>query len=171
MSCKAAKIQTKLQKLLTFLSSVSLASYSAAVLLLFDSTLSYFRLTCTVKQPRIQLKLQKLLAPFFIKCFLTRYSILQLYNSFLILLFHQFVKKKKCRLTHTGGFHLHFLVFPFVYQFNSRIGVLLQSSFANDQFRRISTTFQHHFKIFLLWFLHKKECSFYTHLFCCTEMR
>ena len=25
---------------------------------------------------------------------------------------------------HYGGFHLHLLVFPFVYQFNSRIGVL-----------------------------------------------
>ena len=31
-----------------------------------------------------------------------------------------------------GGFHLHLLVFPFVYQFNSRIGVLVKSSFAND---------------------------------------
>ena len=31
-----------------------------------------------------------------------------------------------------GGFHLHLLVFPFVYQFNSRIGVLVHTSFAND---------------------------------------
>ena len=31
-----------------------------------------------------------------------------------------------------GGFHLHLFVFPFVYQFNSRIGVLVKSSFAND---------------------------------------
>ena len=31
-----------------------------------------------------------------------------------------------------GGFHLHLLVFPFVYQFNFRIGVLVNSSFAND---------------------------------------
>jgi hypothetical protein len=31
-----------------------------------------------------------------------------------------------------GGFHLHLLVFPFVNQFNSRIGVLVHSSFAND---------------------------------------
>ena len=31
-----------------------------------------------------------------------------------------------------GGFHLHLLVFPFVYQFNSRIGVLVRSSFANN---------------------------------------
>ena len=29
-------------------------------------------------------------------------------------------------------FHLHFLAFTFVYQFNSRIGVLVQSYFAND---------------------------------------
>ena len=69
-----------------------------------------------------------------------------------------------------SGFHLYLLVFPFVYQFNSRIGVLVHSSFANDYFRRISTTFQHHFKICLLWFLYEKKYSFYTHLFCCTEM-
>ena len=31
-----------------------------------------------------------------------------------------------------GGFHLHLFVFPFVYRFNSRIGVLVKSSFAND---------------------------------------
>ena len=31
-----------------------------------------------------------------------------------------------------GGFHLHLLVFPFIHQFNSRIGVLVHSSFAND---------------------------------------
>ena len=30
-----------------------------------------------------------------------------------------------------GGFHLH-LIFPFLYQFNSRIGVLVHSSFSND---------------------------------------
>ena len=34
--------------------------------------------------------------------------------------------------TYKGGFHLHLFVFPFVYQFNSRIGVLVKSSFAND---------------------------------------
>ena len=31
-----------------------------------------------------------------------------------------------------GGFHLHLLVFPFVYQSNSRIVALVCSSFAND---------------------------------------
>ena len=31
-----------------------------------------------------------------------------------------------------GRFHLHLLVFPFIYHFNSRIGVLVHSSFAND---------------------------------------
>ena len=31
-----------------------------------------------------------------------------------------------------GGFHLQLLVFPFVYQFNSRIWVIVHSSFAND---------------------------------------
>ena len=30
-----------------------------------------------------------------------------------------------------GGFHLHLLVFPFVYQFNSRIVAVVCSSFAN----------------------------------------
>ena len=31
-----------------------------------------------------------------------------------------------------GGFHLHLLVFPFIYQFNSRIVALVCSSFANN---------------------------------------
>ena len=31
-----------------------------------------------------------------------------------------------------GGFHLHLLVFPFIYQFHSRIEALVSSSFAND---------------------------------------
>ena len=31
-----------------------------------------------------------------------------------------------------GGFHLHLLVFPFIYQFESRIEALVCSSFAND---------------------------------------
>jgi hypothetical protein len=60
---------------------------------------------------------------------------------------------------------------PFYPQFHSRIGVLVHSSFAYDRFRKILTTFQHNFKICLLWILHKKECCFYTHLFCCNEMR
>ena len=67
-----------------------------------------------------------------------------------------------------GGFHLHILVFPYVYQFNSRIGVLVHSSFA---VQKDLATFQHHFKICLMWFLHVKDCSFYTHLFYCTEVR
>ena len=33
--------------------------------------------------------------------------------------------------TQQGGFYLHLLVFPFIYQFNF-IGVLVHSSFAND---------------------------------------
>ena len=31
-----------------------------------------------------------------------------------------------------GGFHLHLLVFPWAHQFNSRIGVLVHSTFEND---------------------------------------
>ena len=38
-------------------------------------------------------------------------------------------------MSHLSGFHLHLLVFPFVYQFNSRIGVLVKSSFGNDKFK------------------------------------
>ena len=37
-----------------------------------------------------------------------------------------------------GGFHLQLLVFPFVYQFNSRIGVLVNSSFAEGFQQRFS---------------------------------
>ena len=36
------------------------------------------------------------------------------------------------QITTIGGFHLHLLVFPIVYQFSLRIGVLDHSSFAND---------------------------------------
>ena len=51
-----------------------------------------------------------------------------------------------------GGFHLHLLVFPLVYQFNSRIGVLVNSSFANDcivekDFNNISASFQNMFVV------------------------
>ena len=35
-------------------------------------------------------------------------------------------------LASNSGFHLHLLVFSFVYQFKSRIGVLVGSSFANS---------------------------------------
>ena len=75
-----------------------------------------------------------------------------------------------CNRPDCGGSHLYLLVFPFVYQFYSIIEALVSSSFANDEFRRISVSFQHHFKIYLLWLLHEKECSFYSYLFCCTEM-
>ena len=84
---------------------------------------------------------------------------------------YAFFGTRLCTEEEYGGFHLHLLVFPFVCQFNSRIGVLVHSSFSNEKYRRISTTFQHHYKICLLWFLHEKECSFYTYLFNCTEMR
>ena len=69
-----------------------------------------------------------------------------------------------------GGFHLYLLEFPFIYQLYSRIEALVSSSFANDLFKRIPASFQHHFKICLLWLLHEKECTFFTYLFCCTEM-
>ena len=76
-----------------------------------------------------------------------------------------------CSRPYCGGFHLHLLVFPFIHQFNFWIGDLVHSSFAIDKFRKISKTFQYHFKTCTLWFLHEKEYSLYTYLFCCTEMR
>ena len=54
------------------------------------------------------------------------------------------------------GFYLHLLVFPFVCRFSSKIVAQVYLSFTNDKFRRISTSFEHHFKIYLLWFSHKK---------------
>ena len=38
----------------------------------------------------------------------------------------------KIQLKEIVGFHLHLLVFPFVYQFNSKIVAVVYSSFAND---------------------------------------
>ena len=83
-------------------------------------------------------------------------------RQFFFLHFVQMGQKQKwlssfCLLSAFGGFHLHLLVFPFVYKFNS-----IEQGFQSihDQFRRISTTFQHHCKICLLWFLHEKDCSF-----------
>ena len=93
-----------------------------------------------------------------------------------ILYFSSHFVLNKWRLTKTalcalGEFHLQLLVSLFIYQFNSRIVTLVCSSFANDWFRRISTSFHHDFKIWLLWLLHEKEYNFYTYFFCCTEMR
>ena len=57
-----------------------------------------------------------------------------------------------------GGFHLHLLAFP--KSLVCQIGFLVRSSFANDNFRRISTTLQHHFKMCLLRFYMKKRGAF-----------
>ena len=46
--------------------------------------------------------------------------------------YEQFLQNKLFLKHDLGGFHLQLLVFPFVYQFNFRIGVLVNSSFAND---------------------------------------
>ena len=54
-------------------------------------------------------------------------------------------KGKKVGFIYTFGL----LVFPFVYQFNSRIDVLVQSSFGNDYFTRISASF--HFFVVYTW--------------------
>ena len=67
-----------------------------------------------------------------------------------------------------GGFHLHLLVFHFVYQFNSRIVALV---YHHLQIRSILASFQIHFKMCLLWLLDEKDRSFYTYLFCFNEMR
>ena len=56
--------------------------------------------------------------------------------------------------------------------FSSKIHSRIESlSFANGYCKSILASFHHHFKICLLWLLHKKECSFYSCLFCCTLMR
>ena len=47
--------------------------------------------------------------------------------------------------------------FIYTFWFNFRIKALVCSSFANDLFRWISTSFHHHFKIWLLWLLRKKR--------------
>ena len=44
-------------------------------------------------------------------------------SSVLIFMLH-IAFSRNINVIHMGGFHLHLLVFPFVYQFNSRIGVL-----------------------------------------------
>ena len=59
-----------------------------------------------------------------------------------------------------GGFHLHLLVLPFVCQFHSTIEAIIYSSFTNDYFRRISASFQHHFKIVCCNFYMKKNVTF-----------
>ena len=61
-----------------------------------------------------------------------------------------------------GGLHLPLLVFPFVYQFNSRIGLLVCSSFANDQFKRISALFQN---LFVVVFIQKRMQLLHLSLF------
>ena len=67
-----------------------------------------------------------------------------------------YVSRYIAKMSHNrvfGGFCLHLLVFPFIYQFNSRIETTVSSSLAYDEFRSIPAY------------------SFYTYLFCCTEMR
>ena len=55
------------------------------------------------------------------------------YKQFLKCLRTLSLKFQKGRTkTEVGGFHLYLLVFPFIYQFYSRIEALVSSSFAND---------------------------------------
>ena len=67
-----------------------------------------------------------------------------------------------------GGFHLHLLVFPFVSILEQRLqsGHHLQMTNLEG--------FQHHFTIIsksgCCGCYMKKECSFYSYFFCCTEM-
>ena len=67
----------------------------------------------------------------------------------------------------TGGFHLQLYHLIFIYQFNPRLVALVFLSFVNDKLIRISTSFQNLFIVVVTW----KKFSFYTDLFCCTEMR
>ena len=58
----------------------------------------------------------------------------------------------KWKEKHKGWFHLHLLVFPFVYQFNSRIGVLVICKWlVQKDFNNISASFHRAiFRIFPL---------------------
>ena len=55
-----------------------------------------------------------------------------------------------------GVFHLHLLIFFFVYQFNSKIGSLVCSSFANNS----SKGFQHNFNIISKFVCKKNNVAF-----------
>ena len=61
--------------------------------------------------------------------------------------------------TNDGGFHLYLLVFPFVYQFNSRILVLvnIQKWLVQKNFNIISASFQN---LFVVVFTHTKNVAF-----------
>ena len=74
---------------------------------------------------------------------------------------------------HICWFHLHILVFPFVYQFNSRIVALICSSFANDyipqkDFNIILASFQNLLVVVFTW---KRITFTLTSFAVCIEMR
>ena len=71
----------------------------------------------------------------------------------------------------SDSFHLCLFDFHFIYQFYFLLSTLVKSAFWIPDGLLIFKSFQHHFNVCLLWFLHKKRSSFYTHLFCFTEMR
>ena len=121
--------------------------------------MSSYEIHCQTK-PVLGL-LQNLLLPLYFRC-----------NVALSLLLPQITTMYPvldCHLDN-GRFHLHLLVYPFVYQFNSRTVALVYSSFANDY---SSKRFQHYFNIISKFvccvFYMKLECSFYTISFAVLE--
>ena len=63
-------------------------------------------------------------------------------------------------LENIGGFHLHHLVFPFVYQFYTRMTAQVESTFWKSSKLFIFIAFHNHFKIYLLSCYWKWEASF-----------
>ena len=80
-----------------------------------------------------------------------KFRLLKCLSKLLSELFRMTIKKISLNHRIQGGFHLHLLVFPFIHQFNSRIGVHHLQMTSSEGFPK---TFQHHFKICLL-------CGFY----------
>ena len=69
--------------------------------------------------------------------------------------------------------HLHTYYFSkFLSQLHSYLGsslFIICKWLVQKDFNIILPSFQNLFVV--VWLLHEKECSFYSHLFCCTEMR
>ena len=58
------------------------------------------------------------------------------------------------------GFHLHLLVYPFIYWFNTKITALVESTFWNPAELFIFISFHNHFKLFCQCVLLKTRISY-----------
>ena len=85
--------------------------------------------------------------------------------KFFFLLFLQTVSNICCKLAQVG------FIYTFWYSLSSTSSILENGCQSAHHLQMTSSEgFQQHFSC-LLAFLHEKECSFYTYLFWCTEMR